>query len=79
MKKETRGGKRKGAGRPKLKKSEKKEPTKVIRVPVSKLGIISEVMNSKITPVKTFKNPRRTCPNPDPECGCTDVCAQKYK
>lgn len=31
------GGKREGSGRPKLKKSEKKEPTKVMRVPVSKV------------------------------------------
>ena len=30
-----RGGKRKGSGRPKLKASDKKETTKVIRVPVS--------------------------------------------
>ena len=40
------GGKRKGSGRPKLTKSQKKEPTKVMRVPISKvtnvLNIISE-------------------------------------
>ena len=35
MKKLTRGGKRTGSGRPKLKKSEKKEATKVIRIPKS--------------------------------------------
>jgi len=37
------GGKRKGSGRPKLKKSEKKEPTKVMRIP-----------NSKVEDVKTL-------------------------
>lgn len=30
------GGKRKGSGRPKLKASEKKEKTKVVRIPVSR-------------------------------------------
>jgi len=42
-----RGGKREGAGRPKLKKSEKKEPTKVIRVPVSKIDEVQKVIKSK--------------------------------
>lgn len=37
MKKKSHGGKRKGSGRPKKKKSEKKEPTKVMRVPISKI------------------------------------------
>lgn len=31
------GGKREGSGRPKLKKKDKKEPTKVVRIPISKL------------------------------------------
>jgi len=35
MKKQQHGGKRPGSGRPKLKKSEKKEATKVIRIPKS--------------------------------------------
>lgn len=38
------GGSRKGAGRPKLKKSEKKEPTKVMRVPVSKVDEVNKVI-----------------------------------
>jgi hypothetical protein len=33
----THGGKRKGSGRPKVNDSEKKEPTKVMRVPISKV------------------------------------------
>lgn len=35
MKKKTHGGKRLGAGRPKLKKKDKVEPTVVLRVPKS--------------------------------------------
>jgi len=42
MSEKKHGGKRPGSGRPKLKKSQKKEQTKVVRVPVSKL---KEVMN----------------------------------
>lgn len=42
--KKKRGGKRKGSGRPKLKKSEKKEPTKVLRVPISKLSQVIELI-----------------------------------
>lgn len=38
------GGKRPGAGRPKLKDSEKKEPTKVIRIPESKLIEIKKLL-----------------------------------
>ena len=34
------GGKRKGAGRPKKKKSDKKEQTKVMRVPLSKVAAV---------------------------------------
>lgn len=40
----THGGKRKGAGRPKLKKKDKKEPTKVVRVPISKLETVLKVI-----------------------------------
>lgn len=40
MKKKTHGGKRPGSGRPKLKKSEKKEPTVVKRIPISKLDAV---------------------------------------
>lgn len=42
------GGKRTGSGRPKLKKSQKKEPTKVVRVPLSKLSaVIKLIKNDK--------------------------------
>lgn len=34
------GGKRKGSGRPKLKKSDKKEPTVVMRIPKSKVAAV---------------------------------------
>lgn len=34
------GGKRKGSGRPKLKKSEKKEPTVVMRIPKLKVAAV---------------------------------------
>lgn len=40
MKKLTHGGSRPGAGAKKKKKSEKKEPTKVIRVPISKVAAV---------------------------------------
>lgn len=39
MKKKTHGGKRKGSGRP------KKEPTKTIRVPVSKIDEVKDLLN----------------------------------
>lgn len=39
-----RGGKRKGAGRPKLKKSQKKEPTKVMRIPHSKIEDVKKII-----------------------------------
>lgn len=42
--KNKRGGKREGAGRPKLKKSEKKEPTKVMRIPHSKVGDVKKII-----------------------------------
>lgn len=41
MKKETRGGKRENSGR------KKKEPTKVIRVPVSKLEAIKNLLGDR--------------------------------
>lgn len=44
MKKKTHGGKRLGAGRPKLKDSEKKEPTKVMRVPHSKVNEVIKII-----------------------------------
>lgn len=40
MKKNTHGGKRPGSGRPKLKKSQKKEPTVVMRIPKSKVALV---------------------------------------
>lgn len=40
----THGGKRKGAGAKKKKKSEKKEPTKVMRVPVSKVNEVKTLI-----------------------------------
>jgi hypothetical protein len=46
MKKEQRGGARIGAGRPKLKKSQKKEATKVMRVPLSKVKEVIKLINS---------------------------------
>ncbi len=44
MKKKTHGGTRKGAGRPKLKDYEKKEPTKVMRVPHSKVDEVNKII-----------------------------------
>lgn len=38
------GGKRKGSGRPKLKDSEKKEPTKVMRIPESKVDDVKKII-----------------------------------
>lgn len=38
------GGKRKGAGRPKMKDSEKKEPTKVMRIPHSKVDDVKKII-----------------------------------
>lgn len=40
MKKKTHGGKREGAGAPKKKKSEKKEKTVVMRIPISKVDVV---------------------------------------
>jgi len=48
MKNKTHGGKRKGSGRPKLKKSEKKEKTKVIRVPLSKIEGVKKFINGEL-------------------------------
>lgn len=42
--KKKHGGKRKGAGRPKLKDSEKKEPTKVMRIPHSKVDDVKKII-----------------------------------
>lgn len=44
MKKNPHGGKRKGAGRPKLKDTEKKEPTKVMRIPESKVDAVKKII-----------------------------------
>lgn len=38
------GGNRKGSGRKKLKPEQKKEPTKVIRVPVSKIEEVKTII-----------------------------------
>ncbi len=38
------GGKRPGSGRPKLKKSQKKEATKVMRIPVSKVSEVKTII-----------------------------------
>jgi len=46
MPKVTHGGKRPGSGRPKLKKSQKKEPTKVVRVPLSKLSAVLKLIKN---------------------------------
>jgi hypothetical protein len=43
-KKKQHGGKRPGSGRPKLKKSQKKEPTKVVRVPMGKLKEVMKII-----------------------------------
>jgi hypothetical protein len=43
--KNKRGGKRKGAGRPKLKKSEKKEATKVMRIPASLVSTVKSLIS----------------------------------
>jgi hypothetical protein len=43
-KNKSHGGKRPGSGRPKKKKSDKKEPTKVIRVPLSKVAAILKAL-----------------------------------
>lgn len=45
MKKPKHGGKRDGAGRPKLKKSEKKEATKVMRIPISKVKAVEKLIH----------------------------------
>ena len=38
------GGKRKGSGRPKLPVDQKKEPTKVMRIPVSKVEAVKALI-----------------------------------
>lgn len=45
MNKKQHGGKRHGSGRPKLKKSEKKEPTKVMRIPLSKVKAVQKLID----------------------------------
>lgn len=40
------GGKRKGSGRPKLNKSDKKEPSKVMRIPLSFVDRVKELIKS---------------------------------
>ena len=42
--KKTHGGKRIGAGAKKKKKSEKKEPTKVMRIPVSRVSEVRKLI-----------------------------------
>ena len=49
MKNKTHGGKREGSGR------KKKEPTKTIRVPISKIPAIMEVINMGHATVKIKK------------------------
>ena len=49
-----RGGKREGAGRPKLKKHEKKEPTVVKRIPISKMEAVQKILDRK----KVHPNPK---------------------
>lgn len=44
MKNKQHGGAREGSGRPKLKKSEKKEPTKVMRIPNSKVEEVKNII-----------------------------------
>lgn len=45
MKKPTHGGARKGAGRPKLPKSKLKEKTKVMRVPLSLVETVEQLID----------------------------------
>lgn len=45
MKTKNHGGKRKGSGRPKLEASKKKEPTKVMRVPNSKVEAVKKLIS----------------------------------
>lgn len=44
MKKKSHGGKRKGAGRPKVPKAKLKEKTKVLRVPVGLAEAVEELI-----------------------------------
>lgn len=46
-KKPTHGGKRDGAGRPKLPKAKLKEKTKVMRVPVSKVPMVETLITNE--------------------------------
>jgi hypothetical protein len=44
VKKTKRGGKRPGSGRPKLNQSDKKERTKVMRIPLSKVDDVIKII-----------------------------------
>jgi len=58
MKNLTHGGKRKGAGRKKgfrIKKSEKKEPTKVIRVPLSLVKTVAKLISEYKRKIEELK------------------------
>ena len=56
MKNPTHGGKREGAGRPKLPKSRKKEKTKVMRIPLS----LIETVEKLIEDYNEFVKPNNT-------------------
>jgi hypothetical protein len=45
MAKQTHGGARKGAGRPKLPKSKLKEKTQVMRVPVGLIEVVQDLID----------------------------------
>ena len=45
MKKTNHGGLRAGSGRPKLPASQKKEPTKVMRIPLSKVDEVIKLIS----------------------------------
>jgi len=46
--KTTHGGNRKGAGAKKKKECDKKEPTKVMRVPLSRVAAVLKIIKSNI-------------------------------
>lgn len=49
------GGKRKGAGRPKLPKSKKKERTVVMRIPESKVELVKLIKENKLIATPLFR------------------------
>jgi hypothetical protein len=51
----THGGKRKGAGRPKLDNSKKKEPTVVMRIPKSKVELVKLIKENKLIAYPLFR------------------------